>query len=869
MKSAFCISGVLGIAAVLFLAGTTRADGINPNNIAGPLEAKEPKARPDQPGVKWNAYVVTEKINIYKQWNDPDPIPDPTVAARPSFGDIISIIEKKLSDKGDRCLIAVFKTEKEFNKYTLVNFYGWVDAEDLLDRQNPVSVQQARDYMRDNIKVGTGLFKELARMLPKAADERYANVLLKAITHPQRATVAFKKLVPLEDSEKPEIKATGSELQKFGFYYVIQIRTVGDNFYCLLSSAPAILVPAANEHSDAFVDMVLGWAEFRNLTLWTTREGFEYNLDAPAREARQKAGKPITLYSRQLGNDGTPDPNASVVVKENFAKEFWTRKMAPDANRYLILDTFPITWPSAAPDKSSGKCYKLCIPGEITKGVGGENVASVPIEGRSDTLDADKEKAISTLQAFKVFELVLVVDRTGSMQPAYGPLKDAVKMLVQRITKQEGDIKIAGGIGLKLRIAVVGFWDYPGWDSPKLVEDTGKFFEVTENEKDLKDLEDYIDGMDGKGGGDTPEEPFEGINTAIEKFLSTNSGKHTPGASRMIFLVGDAGNHHKQSDRPTRFDENDILKLINVFREEGKEAQKTSVALTTFNAVFTTMQASDKTDAGAKELWDTQMPIIAKATGGENFEEDFTATGVTVETHAQNLLNCLNKSVEIQRKQVKELQDAAMREGTHSAIDEKAAKMLEEIMSAEDWARIKKNMNQIVPVFVYGTNREPQDDQERLDTRILLTQPEASKLQNACANLADRIESELIKMKVGGADVEKQVKRAVITAMVAVMGEQSAGDTDPEHKKEAGVDKVEALMGLPMSEVQKRISVLPVRFGLLEREVKNAEEALNLAKDLRARSKTIQTVLDPSVRRLVRMGADAIIHVWMKPEELP
>lgn len=113
-------------------------------------------------------------------------------------------------------------------------------------------------------------------------------------------------------------------------------------------------------------------------------------------------------------------------------------------------------------------------------------------------------------------DIVMCIDATGSMAPILNEVKANALSLYERfVDEMEMQNKSVAG----LRVKIIGFRDYI-CDSEPMVESA--FFNLPEQSRDLQD---FIARIEACGGGDTPENAFEAIATALNSPWTTEGSK--------------------------------------------------------------------------------------------------------------------------------------------------------------------------------------------------------------------------------------------------------------------------------------------------------------------------------------------------------
>jgi len=104
-------------------------------------------------------------------------------------------------------------------------------------------------------------------------------------------------------------------------------------------------------------------------------------------------------------------------------------------------------------------------------------------------------------------DVVMCIDKTGSMQPFLGKAKHTAKLLCENFReKMDAESKLVS----KFRVKVIGFGDYGIDPEPMLISN---FFTLPD---DNDAFEAFLNGITAEGGGDAPENALEALAHAIK-----------------------------------------------------------------------------------------------------------------------------------------------------------------------------------------------------------------------------------------------------------------------------------------------------------------------------------------------------------------
>ncbi len=691
---------------------------------------------------------------------------------------------------------------------------------------------------------------------------------LKAVTHPQLKTRAYhhRAANPLSGG----LAAGGEELSSFNFYYVLDIATDRkDNVWLLLSYDPEVVRRSLLGNLDGpqranFAELAVGWAEIKTLTPWCTREGMEFNMTPAALALRRSNVTPIRLTIAEV-SPADPRSNTdpkNVIVQEHFDDPRWSIPMKPNEMRFMILDRLRDPIPV---EGVTANQYRLCL--NVTGGDVALRGKDAPGAIRSTNESFAKWKRAA--EDLRVLELVVLLDVTGSMDPAQPALKEAIGRLFTKLQEKEQSQDLS--LRLHIHATVVAYRDFPDKSSdPPILEPAGRFFDL-ENEKDLKELQTFVMKLHCVGGGDPPEQPFVGLKEAVDHYLGDHPGSfHHPGAATTVLVIGDAPNClligetiPGLENKPGSPKVEDALEWLKPDAEKSKVTDD-YVGRISFNAAYSKVGHADETIALLLR-WDEQMGLLSRRTGGESVHLDFTKS-TPPEEHARQLFELIDKIVERRRALIlKQLEKPPIHH--EDALDRELLSRLKEVMLPEDVERLQQDMQAVAPVIVYGLDRdkgETENDKTlRLQGRVLLQFREITDLLatgNAIVKGIDGIEIDPNWTKE---QADQKIREGLISVLASALGEGS-------HTKN--------FAKVPLSQLQEQIGALPITFGILDKFLKKGENMIIAPGDLTKVSDDMKKSLEVLAHlikeedRWFSVGARGVVqdtYIWVKSEELP
>ena len=293
---------------------------------------------------------------------------------------------------------------------------------------------------------------------------------------------------------------TGKASQLFQFFFVMK----SEGSSVLLSRDQ--LIPLMKN----VADNIVGWAPKERVTLWDHRVAIEPNWDSDAALER-KAGK----KARILGD-------------------------APTANDYKTGKVVPIDrilWDSDTYEKRlQGEIRRFPVfaaarmsPGILQVGAMGEIYAE-DLTQYDQFKIADVQKKMSDVNTFKRnVNVVFVIDGTTSMGPYFKAMAQAIVRAIPLISQQ-------GQSKNKYKFGALIYRDKK--------EGSKRLAEVMPLQADAGKVRDFLEKAVARDSvdQDVPEAVYYGLNEALRK-----TGLN-PKETNIVFLVGDAGSHHRSDE---------------------------------------------------------------------------------------------------------------------------------------------------------------------------------------------------------------------------------------------------------------------------------------------------------------------------------
>lgn len=845
-----------------------------------PAGVKTGKRPTTTKGELWRVVIVTDCFQSYADPRGPKKFDLPE-NGRPKFGDVVYVMAE--DDKAHRNLLARF----ERNKF--VKYLGWADRTWLLDHPlgtiAALTVASAREQLKQQLKQGgdRAEWRTKSRdLLPRTDSGQFLKIPLKAVTHPERGPYCFQHPLPQGDERAAIAAQRGIALQPFGFYHVYKIILQGDGHpFCLVAPKPQ--TAELKEEADTVSDLA-GWVDTDNLVLWTSREAFEFNLSNEAFAARKRSKNPITMFRTREHLERWLDPtarNTDGKVIDSLGKpiEYFQEDLGRKGKEWdAAWMRFPIFEGYNLPNKRKG--YRIAALGQ-RKGF-------PPLSQKQ--IETYRLQVQRTLENMRVIELVLVVDLTNSMQPVFEPLKKATVTMIEQLQKVEAGRPEPERI--HLRVGVVGYRDFT--DDPKappLLEDGSKYFEMR-SAQGLREFGEYMDSLKAGGGGDLPEQPFEGIDWALRKYLrSGDDSLHQGNAAAIAVVLGDAGNHDEAKGT---YNYNDGRKDTGAKPKAARRTLTTADMLSgnrlkplgqvgsmqtaevTLHAVFTETALSrewEKKDITGrpKTLWDAQMPGLARNTGGTSHFVPFVVgqSGKVDPEDIKKGLRALEKvlsdAVEARRKliaqQMEVIRAQVSGEQPIGPILNLTEAIIEQTISEKEWEQIKKGLAStcFIPFHTMADFPDKTGKIPWMRTCVLLTRDEFLDIRNSCKWLYIKLDK--LNKK---ANPNVKYNEALVLIMQAAFGGE---DLDLEE-----IRKLSKEYTKNPRELQKKLSALPVLFRCLEHPKPNAAAIRRMSERLKRCTDAFDRILseDRDKRRFFQNAfGKGETYIWIDADILP
>jgi len=812
----------------------------------------------------WRAVVARQDLPLYKSFTGDELLAKETG----KFGDLVFIVDVyEVKDSPRRVLLGKF--DDKGAKFQ--SWLGWADPDYLVSDIRPMKVKEAREQLVATVGKNHPFHDRIQESLPDASRQEFGNVTLKAVTHPERGRACFSQPVSPDNYDAASKSEDAIPLQPFAFVYVYKVVVEPKNVYCLIGPRSEIALEAG-EIGDKFRKHLTGWVQIENLVLWTTREAFEYNLEKGPLESRRTTKTPIDLFAKKQdlqdwavwereGRKG-PSPVRPVHSEEldsSKAPEWMQRPWDPLWMRYPILSSYLLTDDSG---KDAWLGYQICILGATKSG------------GSAADLEAMKKQLNDAVKEMRVFELVIVLDTTASMGTVFEPLKNSVVEMVDKLKARAASEKDELE-KIQLRVAIVQYKDFENQESSFLTRSSKDFYDVM-TPAGLAEFREAMAQVKESGGGDQLEEPFEGIDEAVKKFLGLEGTLHSSGAARVIMVIGDSGNHEKeQGDTKvsTRLTFEDVLAGLNPVGKDVVGKQRKDLAKIQLHSVMCFLNEEDpKKEREGLKKWDEQIHELARKSGGTVHEVGFYDETVR-KSATQGMVDALTSALDA-RRALMQNELTAIRNGFGGGEGEsgyaRAASMviakdrLKEVLKGENEVdRLVKGLSQAFFTEVHTVEQYPNEPEglARLKLCVLMSEKEFVKILAATQLLAEGLEGEVDKVVAGGSGekLEARIKELVIRTMLAAFGD----DATPARLAE--------LKSKTADEIQDEINQLPIKFGILKKFPEDEDELRKMIQTLKAKASRLHDINGPDrPKRFFPAGvATGESHVWLHREVLP
>ena len=163
---------------------------------------------------------------------------------------------------------------------------------------------------------------------------------------------------------------------------------------------------------------------------------------------------------------------------------------------------------------------KIDVNGEEVKTF---QVAYIHTADPKNIVTPKKSLTIPQIQKELTLDIVFVIDTTSSMKPYIDAAKEVIRKISTAVNSNQ---KVKG----RVRLGLVGYRD-------KDDSYVSKILCTLEAGVDLAKFESALGNVKAEGGGDTPEQVYAGLKTAVTQMHWGTV------ANRAIILIGDAANH--------------------------------------------------------------------------------------------------------------------------------------------------------------------------------------------------------------------------------------------------------------------------------------------------------------------------------------
>jgi hypothetical protein len=477
---------------------------------------------------------------------------------------------------------------------------GWIDAQYVVPRPG-AEVDPATNAPRRVIVVNT------VRSLQRASEGKLDAVMT--------------RLAPDEKA------ASGRRIELPSL--VFRYGKAGD--YVLVGAAPALDAAAKGSEST-----VWGWVLEEYALGCDSRMAVEWDRASTVAgpgPRRAPAGRVFRsredAYARSRG-DLRP------LFEEQADEQGASIGLPPDAPRFPVLPYPADGGPAEVDLDTSNELLRVGALGAFLT-AGGLKRTRQEIEGVRSQIDATK------LQLARTKQILFVVDDTGSMGKHFGPVARTIEGIVRDATRNDER---------EVQVAVAFYNDDPGGIPPGYV--TMPFRDArTEGERVIADLRAHK----VTDGGDFPEMVFRGLEEAVK---AAGFGQRA-NASRLVFLIGDHGDHANPDD-PAHTAERRVADIL--LRTAPDPIELAAVQVVNPDSDFTEYN-TEKKRADAKkaaQAFRTQMKTI-----GRLMNEAPSAQGRTLATYTDltrsgaDLTRVLDLRYDVLKKREEELAGALKR----------------------------------------------------------------------------------------------------------------------------------------------------------------------------------------------------------------
>lgn len=384
----------------------------------------------------------------------------------------------------------------------------------------------------------------------------------------RRKVVIAKKGIRSRRGQNPSSSvADGPALKYFRPYFVFDEKEFGDQVYYLISPTPRQV-------------NIIGWVSAAEAHPWNTRVGDRYGRE-------DKSVKPI-LYVYE--SDGML--KANLRGERTFAGQK-VQAFAQTSYKYEYKTLMP--WPIIEKqiythgDKTY-ELHRILFLGYVKEGADlREDASSTPPV--TTVKEEERQKIITRVKAgVSKLDVVFVVDTTGSMDPFFSPVQQAIKNFVGQLSNLPFKPKLSFGL-VEYRDYEGGFGEAKPLRIHPLTQDVNRFVKT-------------IEELNSDGGGDDLEAVFDAVKAGLTQTKWTDNL-----SERIVILIGDFAGHEPGSDQnPHGIKLTDVTTIAN--RQD-------------VHATIFSLRVGDRGSEQQRKLHFTQFSQLASGTGGKcfSFEE--------------------------------------------------------------------------------------------------------------------------------------------------------------------------------------------------------------------------------------------------------
>jgi Mg-chelatase subunit ChlD len=258
----------------------------------------------------------------------------------------------------------------------------------------------------------------------------------------------------------------------------------------------------------------------------------------------------------------------------------------------------------------------LPIMGEATVEMNGESIKRYEVAymhsgDEKNVVVQDESITKSVLQREITLDVVFVIDTTSSMQPYIDASKEVIRKIASAVNANQN---IKG----RVRLGLVGYRDQGD-------EYISKVLCSLEAGTNLNVFEESLTSAKAEGGGDTPEQVYAGLMTAVTEINWNDI------ANRHIILIGDAPNHE---------DDNSIGSLEGVLAAAQPTASAGDLQALSHHITIHALQVGDN----AGEQRETCRRQFSTLASGRDFAGNFATDG-SVANFMERLISALTNRI--------------------------------------------------------------------------------------------------------------------------------------------------------------------------------------------------------------------------------